>query len=591
MSETIIKTVERLLQEAEIIKNKKPTAKRGKIGIEIWDTNCDAIVSKLQQIQKIYEFDPGKASNDFRSLEIAGYESFGKYIIDKNPAAAGCKFGTTAKQTKKKKCCPDCLSTRFEYDNTNGIYICSVCKRNVGKKQTNQPITKDTNNEAKHITKQINIVTGTLNTPPAQVNKILPYINEWFINRTHIYEWLIFSNRYQLFIEKYKEEMNTIIDETFFKQTIKPGVKNLCPYAEFKMFCDEFYMLTERIKNYEAYKSNVHYLTPEQQIQLCQYYISIYGQKLPADDFIFEINEQKFQLGTYLVFWKTHDIHFENPIHQQLNQIFNQNIILPGLIFEFNNIKGQKGKILQKYNYQQNYMFIIKDVYKIEPIEIIPRDKSKIIEIMIDFNNFVKQLKSTEENKKHNACLWQVVLMLVLKMPYYRCYSSIIPILPIKSIMTTLEIQEHWAFYRLLKKEYLKPYLTTLRTKIDKSATAKTIICDSEVNINNVIDFISGKGKYFGADKEDKYLEDKLHIQKQKHECSPELIERMKEMDINRKLNESSELSETNDVNNDDFETENSEDFENSETENSETENSENNFEDTSETNYSDDDW
>ena len=610
MSENILKIIERLLIEAEMIKHKKPTVKKGKAGVEIWNNDCEDIINELKNIQTLYDIDPRRAIGNFRSLEISHYESFGDYIKSKNAAAAGCKFSTTAKQTKRKKCCPNCLSTKFEYDNSNGIYICSVCKTNIGKKQSNQLITKDTNNESKHIMKQINIISGNISNPPQQVIKVLPFINTWFVDKSHILEWLKYSGRYQLFIDKYYEETKNKIDESFFKEPLKYGIENLCSYAVFKMFTDEFYMLTDRVRSYNVFNSNVLLLTPEQQFELCNVYISKYGQTLPSDNFIFEYSFdgnpeklQKYELGTYFIYWKINDIHFNNPIHQQLNKMFNQNIILPGLIFEYPEICGTKGKILQKYNYQQNYIFIIKNVYKIDLIEIIPHDKQKIIELMIDFNNFVKQLKSIEENKKHNACLWQVVLMLILKMPYYRCYSNIIPILPIKSLMTTLEIQEHWAFYRLMNKEKLKPYLTTLRTKVDNSTTAKTIICKEEVNINNVYNFINGKGEYFGADKEDKYLEEKLHIQTKKQDMiytdlDTELYKsKLKNQELDYDFENESKETE-NESKENDFETENESketenDFENEDDYYNISENNE--FEedrsDTSETNYSDNDW
>ena len=530
MSDSIIRIIERLLTEAEIIKTKKAITKDGSLDPKIWNEEFDEIVATLNRIRSTYEFDQSRASNDFRSLDISHYNSFGEYIKYKNIAAAGYKFSTTSKQTRKKRCCPNCQCTQFEYDSANGIYICSKCQTNISKKQNNQLVTKDTNNESKHIMKQINIVAGKFNNPPAQVNKIMPFINEWFANRQHIYEWLQFSGRYDAFINKYREEENVIIDPSFFNEEFKPGIENLCSYAVFKMFTDEFYMLTDRVRSYNSFNSNMLRLSVEQQLGVCQWYVQTYGQQLPPENFTCQFGNDILELGTYIVYWKINDIHFKNPVHQQLNLIFGQNIILPGLIFEYPEICGAKGKILQKYNYQQNYVFIIKDVYKIDLTPIIEEDKQKIVDIMIDFNNFVKKMKSEESiGKKHNACLWQVVLMLVLKMPYYRCYSNIIPILPIKSIMTTLEIQEHWSLYKIMNKQKLKPYMTTLRTKVDNVTTAKTVVSKGEVNINSVIDFISGKGKYYDADKDDKYLEEKLHINlnKNEHKWADELGQEM----------------------------------------------------------------
>jgi hypothetical protein len=127
-------------------------------------------------------------------------------------------------------------------------------------------------------------------------------------------------------------------------------------------------------------------------------------------------------------------------------------------------------------------------------------------------------MKSNITMKKHNACLWQVVLMLVLRMPYYRCYSNIIQILPIKSLLTTLEIQENWSFYRIMNYDKLKPYLTTLRTKIDEQNTAKTIVTQGQINMKTVYDFINQTGEFYNHDDEDQYLKKKLHIKDKKHE-------------------------------------------------------------------------
>lgn len=612
-----------LIDQAEKIKNTQK---------EIWIPEFDTDVQELNRILRLYECDPNEAASQFNLTNMSQFNSFGEYIKSKAINAVGYKFSATTKTTSRSKKCPNCKGIDFEY--VQGTYVCKNCGMTVIKKKVSQATNKDNLDDAKHIMKQLNAISGRLLTPPANITKIMKYIVEWFTNKSHLRDWLIYSNRLEAFKEKYKEITDSSIDLSYFEEEIKPGVENLCDYGVFKMITDEFYLLTDYLRIYNTFTSNMVSLPVENQIDICKHYlfdkmrnlaISLYNATsqtsnvsnvsnvstssstspvqdnikevkasqskskkknsnknssksidvvskllprvlqilgenasaatpemifnllyshnnlifakdlvdvetsdssklikvclnddikllLPTTDEVYNYLGINYEIGKYIVHHQITDISNETPIKQEICKIFNQNILLPGLIFTYSDLCGTKGSIPKKFNYQQNYIFIIKDVYKIELIPINETDKQTILNIMIDFNNYIKTMKASESGKKHNACLWQVALMFILELPYYRCYADIIKILPIKSLSTIIHIKEYWSQYLIDNYEKLDKYRKTLRTKCIDTSESKTIVYNGEVDVENVYDFINGTGTCYKNNEEDAYLKEKLNI-------------------------------------------------------------------------------
>lgn len=589
-----------LIDQAEKIKNSQK---------DIWTDEFDADIKELNRILNLYECDPNEAASQFNLTTVSQFNSFGDYVQSKSINAVSYKFSATTKTTSRSKKCPNCKGVDFEY--VQGTYVCKNCGITVIKKKVSQTTNKDNLDDAKHIMKQLNAISGRLLTPPANITKIMKYIVEWFTNKTHLREWLIYSNRLELFKEKYKEITDNDLNLSYFDEQIKPGVENLCEYGVFKMITDEFYALTSYLKIYNGFTNNIISLPVENQVNICKHYLfdkmknlaitlhtailnpqpqvpqnsspktksknkkntpnkvniiskllprvlQILGDAantctpeqifnllyshnsviftkeyvtvskgsetyqvcinddikllLPTTDEIYNFEGVDYDIGKYIVHHQITDITCETPLKQEICKIFNQNILLPGLIFTYSDLCGTKGSIPKKFNYQQNYIFIIKDVYKIELIPINETDKQTILNIMIDFNNYIKNMKALESGKKHNACLWQVALMFILQLPYYRCYSDIIGILPIKSLSTIIHIKEYWSQYLIDNYEKLDKYRRTLRTKCTDTSETKTVIYNGEVDVENVYDFINGTGTCYKNNEEDAYLKEKLNI-------------------------------------------------------------------------------
>ena len=181
--------------QAEQIKTTKP---------EIWNQQFENDLSKLHVIANNYMMDPTDAMGEFNKLKLSVYPSFGEYIKSQSISAIGYKFTTTAKQTKRKKKCFNCGCMNFEYSD-GGIYKCKNCGTTIIKKQISQLIDKANIDESKHIMKQLNSISGKLLNPPAHINKVLPYVKRWFLDRSYLKAWLEYSGRMENFKEKYYE--------------------------------------------------------------------------------------------------------------------------------------------------------------------------------------------------------------------------------------------------------------------------------------------------------------------------------------------------------------------------------------------------
>ena len=492
--------IKTLIAQGSLIQKKYP---------RLWWKEFSDVLAALESIslqanRQIYG--EQEIAAQLNALPIAPFESFGEYIKAKNISASGYRFPSLVKRERRVQKCPTCQSTNFDFNSTDRVYVCASCGTVVSKKQNSHLMTKDTNNEAKHITKQLNIVSGKLLNPPVHIKKVLPFIKIWFTERIHLYNWLQYSDGYESFINKLSKD--EAIDEEWFRRFDE----KLCSYTCFKLTCDEFYKLTELLQGYEGFINNMNSLPPQLQLEICTDYHNSHGI-LPLENDTHQYHNNTYDIGKYIIYWRTHDIHSNTNIKQALNKLFGMDITLPGLIFEFSDICGTKGNILRRFNYQQNYIFIIKEVYNIKLVSIMECDKQKIVEIMLDFNKYVKAIKSYEESSKnHNSCLWPVVLSLILSLPYYRCYADIIKILPFKSKSTILGIRENWSNYCIDKHEQLRLFKTTLRQTIETNDDTKTVVSNGEVDMGDIYGFINGTGHNWQDGDDDGYLKEKLNI-------------------------------------------------------------------------------
>ena len=177
----------------------------------------------------------------------------------------------------------------------------------------------------------------------------------------------------------------------------------------------------------------------------------------------------------------------------------------------------------KKFAYQQNYIFIIQSVYHVPSFDILDADQKLIIDLMDQFNLFIKNLKSQKDSKQHNSCLWQLTLSNILSLPYFQCYKDVINILPIKPSNTSVNVKEAFSKFLIQKYDSLKQYITTLRKTLPKDHIIYDINETEDVNQAELNSFLNNTGKHYTTDN-DSYLRNKLNTQQVDHDWVDEYI-------------------------------------------------------------------
>ena len=501
----LVKIIQEYIDQGELIKYKNP---------KYWNESYDEIIMELKEIADISRINGNDSINLFNNLSISKFKTFGDYIKSVDIKASKAHFNIHHKVEKKKLICRHCGSNRVYLSKEEGLYVCKNCNCEIQNKVNTQLLAKETVDTSKHIVKQLNTLIGKVNTP-LSLNKILPYLKKWFLDRTYIKNFLIYVNQLDSWIAKYNKFSPIPLEDNYFEIKVKPEPDSLTNYQIFKLYTDTFYSMTQLIKNYTLFVNNMSSLEEDKIFEICQDYYEKH-KKVPKENEIYVYKESKYEIGKYIISMLITDPHSETEFKQKLNKIFETNLVLPGLMFDFKKIYSSEN-IPKKFTYQQNYIFIIHYVYQIPYCNILESDKQIICDIMMSFNNYVKDIKTKQSGKNHNSCLWQISLLYVFELPWFRCYKSLIKILPVKLNNTTSNIGELWVKFKITHYKELSKYSNTIRNTIQESVSKTKVVSCENVDEQKILDFINQVGDNYGGDR-DKYLRTKHNIQEAKHD-------------------------------------------------------------------------
>ena len=517
---------------------------------EIWKSKYDEDLVVLKKIVNKASIDESAAQHLFNLTEISKSQSFGAYIQKRDVTACAIKFATVTKQAKTKKICKACGESDIIVQE--GMFVCRKCGAELISKGQNQLVAKENSDSSKHLMKQLKILTNECN-PPMSINKIIPYVKTWFLDKSYIKHWLTYRNTMEEWFNKYKLNVGIKIDESYFDVPFKQGIDNLIHYKVFKMFTDEFYNLTLLVTQYNEFENNMSDLTQEQQLEILEAY-QAENNKLPEgeDTFKYTLNGEttNFEVGRFIIKQQISDIEAKTEFKKRLNQIFGCIIKLPGLMFNYNELydTNRKEKIPKKFTYQQNYVFIIHEVFNIPYYNILEADKQQICQIMLNFNNYLKLVKREQTGKNHNSCLWQISLGCVLKLPFFRCYADIIKILPIKESATINSIKEAWDMFLITHHEELESFTNILRKeKPDDLDNMSVKVVNEKIDTCELMDFINETGEKYEKNSSDKYLKERLHIRESEETWTKNFVLDKDEFKINTVETEISNVEESED--------------------------------------------
>jgi hypothetical protein len=167
-----------------------------------------------------------------------------------------------------------------------------------------------------------------------------------------------------------------------------------------------------------------------------------------------------YGIGAFI--WNTRLIANENnEIKKAVDSIYGRNITFPGLMFDFNQFYPKGENIPRKYNYQQEFIYILHYTFNVPYITMSMNDREEICSIILKFNNYYKNEFYNNNEKRCNSPLYCCTLSCLLDIPYFRKYKSILDILPLKDKGTSNLIKNTWFKFLQSNPELFKQYNST----------------------------------------------------------------------------------------------------------------------------------
>lgn len=202
--------------------------------------------NKLINILQLLDENYCLANQMYQQLPISKFDNFAAYVYNTDANSINKIQGTSEKvktiRTKRNNhSCPQCGRQLTVSGSESRCQSCGYMSDI--KDHSN---VKPGANNAKHINKQLDIITG-VRKAPANIKKIIDYIIIWLTDLRYIYAWLVSRgrDRYNKFVEKLQEYLNIQIVDQWFNRVIERKPENMWKYNVFKLFTDEFYNMLE----------------------------------------------------------------------------------------------------------------------------------------------------------------------------------------------------------------------------------------------------------------------------------------------------------------------------------------------------------
>lgn len=415
----------------------------------LWNNEYDNIKDELNEIYINIDNNYIDALDEFNALEITNYSSFKDYVINTNIKAKNILKGNLARiksirsprgETLKCKC-------GGTYHLLGSEFVCDRCenRRSYDKKM---PGNAHKQNMDKHISKQIDVVSGVKNLP-GNIRVLKPYLVKWLIERTYLKEWLIFSNR----IESFMKNMN--ITDDWFLEKVERIPENKYTYNQYVSIINEFYSMFENCNSINLISdSNMNSLDNAQKIDICKKYYDEF-HKMPDKNETYD----SYQIGHYII--KQYILFDKNDTEKEIENIFGKQLKVGGLMFNFTDIRKQLSAPPKKFNLTSIYTDLCHIAFNVQYIMIRPNDKIAIENIIKEFNKYYKTKQEESKIGKFNSPLFYCSLhCIITKLKYFEVYNGILSIIPDKYIHSKAMMLITSIFILFINdnKDFIAPY-------------------------------------------------------------------------------------------------------------------------------------
>jgi hypothetical protein len=406
---------------------------------EFYQDDYEELRDQLLDILDISDNNVEMALDMFNQTPIAVFKSFKKYAYFVDKSLIGVlKYQTDSikslRAKRKENRCPNCNEPMLGD-------TCNNCEFNNEQVKSNVKVTSD---NSRHIIKQLEALVGQKN-PPSNIIKISEHIITWLTDLHYIYDFVIASNKWDQFHEDFEKSLDQHrkikISHEYFQQIIPREQRYVWKYNTFKIFMNEFHsMLTIAKRFSQTPISNMNRLNNEEIIE-------VFLNWIDTDYNLYDIDAvfNGYEIGYYLTELRLMPYVEETHVKNELEEILGESLTMSGLMFNFNSIYSKSDKIPFKFNFQQEYIFILHITFHIDHISIEQQDKEAIIELVLEFNNYSKAEAYKLTKKNCNSPLYCITFERIFStLRYFRKYSSIIQYLPVKEHRTTDEISKKW---------------------------------------------------------------------------------------------------------------------------------------------------
>jgi transposase-like protein len=462
MSEFQMK-IQKFIIEMQQYKN---NPKKGTRWIDLYDEYLD----QLQDILETSNINEECAINDFKQMLLSQYDNFSAYVYSNTSDTKSIKHNEIirpkmSRVSHKKVRCQSCGS-----DITIGItlegYTCSVCgySGELNGISTQKTTVSDL---SKHVIKLIDTLSG-VQAPTKAIVNILPHVITWVTNKHFIYEWLQSCDGVDKWIADYnkKNPDDRVEAHEYFaanNMIVERIPENSMSYETFRLYSSELYNMFQTYKKI-ADKSNTSMIRLDSADieDIITAYIDEFGDDLPDQNYIYELDGERYDIGYFINFLSLIYDDESYPIKKVVERLFNKKILQPGLMCNFNEIGGSTNiKLPEKYHYGQEFAYFMHEIFHVKYPVLTQNDKQHMINLIITFNNYYKNENKTLSNKGSNSPIFPCSLEQVLGLPYFGKYrESIMKLMPVKSDNTVASISAAFITFKLFNRELIKPYLT-----------------------------------------------------------------------------------------------------------------------------------
>lgn len=334
---------------------------------------------------------------------------------------------------------------------------------------------KSKSNNIKHTKNKIECLIGMMD-PPHKIIEIEKYAAEWLLHMKWLYDWLEYKEKTFVMMksdftkEKWlnnlheKYSLHPRDEKGIWSMDIKPIEKYRWRFAEYKLIITEFHaMLCEcdRLAANEFLITNMISLNQDKQLPILKAYYEE-NKRVPQPKETYVYNDVTYDIGNFINMIKL--THREDDFKKEIDDIFNENIRLPGLMFDFLSLSSKKA--IDRFTLTEAYSYIIHKTFQFPFMNIPSSDIEKMLELIQHFDLWMNEYatkykpKSTEL-KKNNSKLYTCKLQCILKLPYFYKYIELVTFLPEKGEDTVASIQRYWRIFIVARENHdiIEPYL------------------------------------------------------------------------------------------------------------------------------------